>query len=76
MAASGGTADQPATITYSKGTERVKADLTWGTAGGEAGSVTVAAYSYSSNSGTSWDTIGTKTVVYDSAGNVVSTNWS
>jgi hypothetical protein len=76
MAASGGTADQPATITYSKGSERVRAALTWGTAGGQAGSVTVAVYSYSSNSGTSWDAIGTKTITYDSTGNVTSTSWS
>lgn len=76
MAASGGTAEQPATITYSKGNERVRAYLTWGTAGGEAGSVTAATYSYSSNSGTSWDIIGTNTIVYDASGNVTSTSWS
>lgn len=76
FAASGGTADQPALLTYSKGTERVKSALTWGTVGGEAGNVTVAVYSYSANSGTTYDAIGTKTVSYDANANAVSTAWT
>lgn len=76
MAATGGTPAQPAVITYSKDTERVKAALTWGTVGGEAGNVTAATYSYSANSGTLYDVIGTKTVAYDASANVVSTTWS
>lgn len=75
LAVSGGTASQPALLTYSKGTERVKAALTWGTVGGEAGNVVSAVYSYSANSGVAYDVIGTKTVVYDGSGNVLSTNW-
>jgi hypothetical protein len=76
LAASGGTASQPATLTYSSGTERVKADLTWGTTGGENGNVTVAVYRYSSNSGGSYDTIGTKTISYDADANITATTWS
>lgn len=76
LTVSGGTASQPALMTYSKGTERVKAALTWGTAGGEAGNVTVAVYSYSSDSGVAYSTIGTKTVTYDSSANVTATTWS
>lgn len=76
LAATGGTADQPALLTYSKGTERVKAALTWGTTGGEAGNVTVIEYSYSANSGTDYDAIGTNTITYDSSGNVTATTWS
>ena len=81
LAVSGGSADQPAQLLYSKGTERVKVALTWGTAGGEAGSVTVAAYAYSNNSGTDYTVtpngpIGTKTITYDATGNVVSTLWA
>lgn len=76
LAASGGTASQPALLTYRKGTERVKAALTWGTAGGEAGNVTVAVYSYSADSGSTYTTIGTKTVTYDSSANVTATTWS
>ena len=76
LAVSGGTASQPAQLLYSKGTERVRAALTWGAVGGEAGNVTVAVYSYSSNSGGAYSTIGTKTVTYDGSGNVTATTWS
>jgi hypothetical protein len=76
LAVSGGTASQPALLTYSKGTERVKAALTWGTTGGENGNVTVAVYSYSSNSGGAYDTIGTKTITYDTNSNVTATTWA
>jgi hypothetical protein len=76
LAVSGGTADQPALLTYTKGTEKIKAALTWGTTGGEAGSVTVAVYSYSSDSGNTWATIGTKTITYDANANVTATTWS
>lgn len=76
MAASGGTAEQPATLTYSSGAERVRATLTWGTTGGGAGSVIQAVYAYSSTSGSSYDTIGTKTITYDASGNVTATSWA
>lgn len=71
MAATGGTADAPTTLTYSKGTERVRATLTW-----SAGKVTQALYAYSANSGGSYDTIGTKTITYDGSDNVTGTSWS
>jgi hypothetical protein len=71
MAASGGTAAEPALLTYSSGTERVKAALTW-----SSGNVTVAVYSYSSNSGGAYDTIGTKTITYDGSNNVTAATWS
>jgi hypothetical protein len=71
MAASGGTAAEPATLTYSKSTERVRASLTWA-----SGKVTVAVYAYSSTSGSSYDTIGTNTITYDGSGNVTATTWS
>ena len=73
---SGGTADQPA-ITYRKnGAEWLRATLTWGTTGGEAGNVTTAVYAYSADSGSTWDTIGTLTLAYDSNANLTSTTWS
>lgn len=71
MVASGGTAAEPALLTYSKGTERIKAALTWA-----SGNVTVAVYSYSANSGTLYETIGTKTITYDGSSNVTATTWS
>lgn len=76
MTPSGGSASQPAVLTYSNGTERVKAALTWGSSGGAAGSVTVAAYSYSSNSGGAYEAIGIKTITYDASANVSGTSWS
>jgi hypothetical protein len=76
MAATGGTAEQPTTITYSKNTERVKCALTWGSSGGSSGNVTISVCSYSSNSGSTWDTIGTLSITYDSNGYVTSTSWS
>lgn len=76
MAASGGTAEQPTQLLYSKSTERLKSALTWGTSGGGDGNVTQAIYSYSSNSGTDYDTIGTLTPTYDTDGNVTATTWS
>ena len=71
MAATGGTAEEPATLTYSKGTERVRVTLTW-----TSGKVTSAVYAYSANSGTSYDTIGTKTITYDGSDNVTGTSWA
>lgn len=76
FAKSGGTAEEPGTITYTKGTEIVRGVLTWGTTGGADGNVSQAVYSYSANSGTSYDTIGTVTMAYDVDGNVTSTTWS
>ncbi|WP_448508794.1 hypothetical protein [Immundisolibacter sp.] len=67
---------QPTGLSYSKSTERIRAALTWGTSGGEAGNVTVAHYSYSSDSGASYDSIGVNTITYDGNGNVTGTTWS
>lgn len=69
-------ADQPRTLAYTKSTERIRAALTWGTSGGSLGNVTVAVYSYSSDSGATYSTIGTKTITYDGSGNVTATTWS
>lgn len=73
---SGGTAEQPAMLTYDKGLERIRLALTWGTTGGEAGSVTVIVAEYSGNSGTDWVSVGTQTITYDTAGNVTGMAWS
>lgn len=51
----GGTAAAPAQAFFKRGTEWLRVDLTWGTTGGEAGTVTKAAYYYSANSGGAWD---------------------
>jgi len=70
-APSGGTAEEPATLTYSKGTERLRATLTW-----SGGNVTQAVWAYSSNSGSTFDTIGTESITYDSGSNVTAVSWS
>ncbi len=73
---SGGTAEMPAIILYSKSTDRLRVSLTWGTTGGATDNVTVAVYEFSSNSGSSYDAIGTCTVTWDAAGLITATTWS
>lgn len=67
---------EPATVTYSKGTERIRGSLTWGTSGGADGNVTQAVWEYSSDSGGSYDAIGTESVSYDASANVTAVTWS
>lgn len=76
---SGGTAEQPGIIRYSKGNERIMAYLTWGTSGGADGNVTVSLWYYiPDTSASTWqsETIGTETITYDGNSNVVSAVWS
>lgn len=70
------TAGAPQSFCYAKSTERVLARVTYGTSGGEAGNPVTAIYSYSSNSGGSYNTIGTKTITWDGSGNFVGSTWS
>lgn len=76
LSITGGTPEQPGTSTLSKGTERVRCVTTWGTSGGAANNPTIMVYSYSANSGSTWDAIGTVTMAYDSNGNLTSSTWS
>lgn len=73
---SGGTEAQPAQMLASKGVERIKVLITYGTDGGEAGSVTQAVYSYSSDSGAVYSTIGTRTIAYTANGYFNGDTWS
>lgn len=68
---SGGSAEEPATLLYKKGVIWFRVQLTW-----TNGELTQSIYSVSPDSGSSYDTIGRKTIAYDSSGNLVSTNWS
>lgn len=72
----GGTAGQPAQFVYSKGTERILGSVTWGTSGGADGNVTQIVWSYSSNSGSTYDTIGTQGITYDADANVTAIAWT
>lgn len=76
MTQSGGTAEQPANILFTKSTEIVKLALTWGSSGGEDGNVTQIVASYSSDSGAGYDTIGTATFTYDSNAYCTAITWS
>ena len=73
---SGGTESQPAQVLSSKGTERVKVAITWGTTGGEAGNPTVYVFSYSNDSGSTYSTIGTLTIAYTSNSYFNGSTWS
>lgn len=67
-----GSADAPQFITLSNGVYRLRKTITW--AG--SGSVTSVLYEFSSNSGSSYDTIGTCTFTYDGSDNLTSWTWS
>lgn len=73
-AQSGGTAAQPTTITLTKGTTIVRFTLTWGTTGGETNQPKTALIEVSTNSGSSWDSVGTITNTYDAGGELTATS--
>lgn len=72
----GGSAEEPATLTWSKGAERIRQTLTW-----SAGKVTKLRYEYSSNGGSSWDNLADdagnsyQNITYDAADNVTAIAW-
>jgi hypothetical protein len=76
LSVSGGTVSEPAIIYWTRSTEKIRATITWGTSGGSDGQPSVVVYAYSSNSGSSWDTIGTLTFSYESGGSMTSSVWS
>src|SRR4030067_186587 len=49
---SGGTASEPTTQLWSKGTERIRLSATFGTTGGENGNLTAGTLAYSTDPGT------------------------
>jgi len=69
LSVTGGTAARPTTWTYSKGTERLRLTITWGTTGGPNGKPQTVVSAYSSDSGSAYDVIGTSTLSYDASGN-------
>lgn len=74
--------EEPAYIVWSKGTERIKAALTWGTTGATDGLVTRIVVSYSADSGSTYDVVkggatnGYCDMTYDASGNLTSLAWS
>lgn len=78
FAQSGGTAEEPTTITLTAGSYVLKIALTWGTTGVEVGNIKTIALSLSTaGGGGPFTAIGsTSTLTYDGAGNLTSsTNW-
>lgn len=77
MAATGGTPDEPTQIMYSKGTERLRLTIVWGTTGGEDGSPKTVTYVYSPDA-IDFTTfpIGTWTGTYDANGSLTAETWS
>ncbi len=71
----GGTSDQPTTLLWSKGAERLRVQLTWGSSGGADGNVTLAALEYSADSGSTFQPVGAKTISYSSDGTVSTASW-
>jgi hypothetical protein len=75
-------ADEPAYLVWSKGTERLKATITWGTSGATDGLVSRMVFSYSAVSGTSYDVVkggttnGYCDMTYDASSNLTSLAWS
>lgn len=67
---------QPSVITHSKGAERYRETLTYGTTGGSAGVVVSDEVHYSSDSGSTWEPVSTMTVTYSTDGYVTAINWS
>ena len=65
-----GTASQPQYYLHSKGTERLRATVTWGTSGGAEGNPTQVVWEYSADSGSTYDTVETRAITYDPDGNV------
>ena len=76
MEASGPSEEEPTQLLYSKGTEKLKLTLVWGTVAGADGNVASILYEYSSDTGGSYETMGTKTFTYDTSGNVTATGWA
>ena len=72
----GGTPEEPTTVTHSKSTERIRETITWGTTGGATGNPQTILYEYSANSGGTYDAIGTITYTFDASGNVTAWAWS
>lgn len=75
-----GTAEQPQYMVWSSGTNRVRATITWGSAGGAAGNLSAITWEVSQDSGTTpnstgtWASMGTaQSFTYDASGNLTAT---
>ena len=76
-------ATKPEQWLYSRGTERIRVSMTYGTSGGATDNVVSAVFEYSNDSGSTWapiaDTdypLGKLTINYDNDSNVIGYSWS
>lgn len=67
---------RPAELMLSKGADRLRITQTWGTTGASAGRLVEAVYARSYDAGGTWETIGTQTLNYTSAGQFAGDAWS
>jgi hypothetical protein len=67
--------DQPSNLTWSKDVYRISCAITWGTSGNEQYQPKYLDYTWSGNSGATWDEIGRLTLTFTTGGNVVSSVW-
>lgn len=68
-----GSASMPQYMTYANGVYRIRKTISWNNTTGNVNSVV---YDFSSNSGSSWDDIGTCTFSYDGSQNLTGWTWS
>lgn len=75
--------EQPDQVVFSKGAERIKISITWGTVGGATDNPEVILAEYSANSGTLYEPmgavgypLGTMTISYNASGSYLSHAWS
>ena len=71
-----GNTSQPSRMHYTKGTESIKLELSWGRSGGAEGNVTQCTISYSPNPVTeAYSVIGIMGIVYNSRGMAITATW-
>jgi hypothetical protein len=70
LTVSGGTAGQPALFYWKKSTTWLRATPTWGSGAGKDGNIVSMAWDLSTNSGSSYDAIGTTALSFDTSGNL------
>lgn len=74
--ASGGTEEEPAVLLRSRGSERIRGTVTWGTVGGAIGNPAAILYEFSDDGGSTWATIGTCTFTWSAGGACTAVTWS
>lgn len=67
---------QPTSVLFSKGDERLKMAINYGSTGVTDGLPNIMVHTYSSNAASTYITVGTETITYDASGNVQAIAWS